>query len=145
METYSLHTPGMRHDQLPSVFPHVHNQVICGRESTSASAQGGEEFLRLRRRLETHAGRFGLVLPIGVVKLNLLRQETPDSAVISWDSLHISPPSGHRFRYRRGFDRLHRCSLHPFKRSRAFSSRDRPRFDDGKTTLSTCRRLLRDI
>jgi len=51
--------------------------------------------------------------------------------------MYISPPSRRRFHHCRGFDR--------FKRSRALSSRDRPRFSGGKTTSNTGRRLLRDV
>jgi hypothetical protein len=80
-----------------------------------------------------------------IVGLNLSQARNSDGAVVSWDPLYISPPSRRRFRYCRGFDRLHWCSLPPFKRSRALSSWDCPRFDDGETTLNTGRRLLRDV
>ena len=64
---------GMSHDQLSLDFPHADDQVIRGRESISAGAQRGEEFLRLRRGFETDARRFGLVTPVELVELNLLQ------------------------------------------------------------------------
>ena len=61
----------MHHGQLFSDFPHVDNQVICGRESASTGTQRGEEFLRLRRGLETDVGRFVLVFTAEAIELNI--------------------------------------------------------------------------
>lgn len=54
-------------------FSHGDNQIICGRESASASAWRGEEFLRLRRGLETDARGFVLVFTLKVVELSVLQ------------------------------------------------------------------------
>jgi len=60
-------------------------------------------------------------------------------------SLFTLSTQGQCWKVRFGTPRQHCRGFDCFKRSRALSSWDLPRFDDGKTTFDTGRRLLRDV